>query len=156
MKFTEISKLKRHINQVHTSKDKKCTKCEKTFKLDSNRKIHERSVHNGERPFSCKICSKKFTDPGAAKRHEITIHEKLKKHKCNMCSKTFSLVSYLNSHIKWKHQKGTLLYKCDPCNKFYVLKGHLKIHNETIHQKIRFKCDICEQEYSRPHSLKNH
>jgi transposase-like protein len=80
--------------------------------------------------------------------------------KCNLCGKPFPLQSKLEEHITIVHTGGRA-YKCDRemrGKSFSTGKSlweHLRDH-KWREDNIRFKCDLCNANYSHPKSLRNH
>ena len=75
---------------------------------------HHMNIHTGTRNQLCKYCGKSFTDTANRRMHERTVHEGFKRSeknkggrpansslpKCNNCGKVFSRYDKLNNHIK--------------------------------------------------------
>lgn len=66
----------RHIGMTHEEKKFKCGQCGRGFILSYLLKKHTLSVHTKETPFRCKYeCGKAFNDFSNRRMHERTVHE---------------------------------------------------------------------------------
>lgn len=101
--------------------------CEKTFRHRSALRIHQASVHRGERPFSCSVCDKLFTRTGCLNTHMKT-HTGERPFSCSECGKAFVRKKHLSVHQTLQHQL------CTVCSQSFShragLAEHLKGHVE--------------------------
>ena len=108
--------------------------CGRSFKHATQKAIHIRKVHTGERPFVCKVegCGKAFYSSGDLKSHEKT-HSGLKPFECPTCGKALSSRNALKVHIKALHTLERP-FKCEVpnCGMTYMtrldLDRHMKKH----------------------------
>src|ERR1700753_1596355 len=74
--------LRQRNRQRSKNKDPpKCRFCPQLFKSAGNLKVHERTVHTGERPFECNTCSARFKTKRNL-RHHLATHSNIKPFKC--------------------------------------------------------------------------
>ncbi len=68
----ELSKGGKRMRKIH-----RCpySECDKEYDGSTNLKIHIRSVHTKERPFTCSICQKAFSARGNQVKHEKRVHK---------------------------------------------------------------------------------
>ena len=108
--------------------------CGRSFKHATQKAIHVRKVHTGERPFVCKVdgCGKAFYSSGDLKSHEKT-HSGLKPFECPTCGKALSSRNALKVHVKALHTLERP-FKCEvpDCGMTYMtrldLDRHMKKH----------------------------
>ena len=73
-----------------------CTFCQKSFKHQYTKDIHER-IHTGKKPYLCKICSKAFRSKSILLQHEVT-HTGEKRYYCKYCDKKFGQLVNCKRH----------------------------------------------------------
>ena len=104
--------------------------CGRTFKHASQRIIHVRKAHTGERPFKCKFegCEKAFYSSGDLRAHMRT-HSGERPYKCHICPKSFRTRNALKTHVKSLHTLERP-FKCpEPgCGVTYMTKMDLERH----------------------------
>ena len=110
--------------------------CGRTFNHASQRIIHVRKAHTGERPFVCKFegCSKAFYSSGDLRAHMRT-HSGERPYTCHVCGKGFRTRNALKTHVKSLHTLERP-FKCpEPgCGMTYMTKIDLERHM-VRHQK---------------------
>ena len=78
-------KIESEINTVHEGKKSHmCPKCEKSFSIAGNLKVHISTVHEGNKPFECPSCDKRFGLNMSLNLHIKLKHGKEKLHKCSL------------------------------------------------------------------------
>eukprot|EP01084_Bolivina_argentea_P305333 527464_1 len=121
-KYNNIS----HINAKQISNKYKCIKCSKTFKHQTNLKIHSK-IHTSE-AFVCPFCEKRFARKTNMKQH-LRVHTGEKPFKCHICEKAckqkHSLLDHVNTHT------GERPHKCEYCTKAFTSRC-----NYTVHKRI--------------------
>ena len=60
--------------------------------------MHQRIIHDNEKPFKCEICQKKFGYKSTLDNHQRIVHDKNKLFKCEICQKKFGLKSNMSKH----------------------------------------------------------
>ena len=184
-KVSSKSAFQYHINTVHKEIDFKCKVDECDFKAKAKNalQLHVRSFHQGEKNFHCSLCNYKSFRKHDLKNHIENIHEDPKK--CPTCGKFYSsnkglqrhkkihnenmhIMKFcqfcdfstkeklnLKKHIEVQHH-GIMLLKCSECFKSYKSIRNLKLHMDAIHRKVKYKCHICEKEFSYKTALDRH
>ncbi|GLV44364.1 Meiotic central spindle [Carabus blaptoides fortunei] len=131
-----------------------CPVCNKTFRTKT--KLQEHSItHSDARPYPCSLCGKTFKADSHLRIHKLT-HSDVKRYKCNMCDKAFCRSSNLQLHRRT--HSNARPHKCSTCDMRFKEKGTLRKHM-TVHnaiKTIKYKCKLCEKEYSRLENLKLH
>ena len=117
-------------------------------------KADQSSDGSDVKPFKCDLCSKSFASVQVLRRHRL-IHSNEKPHACDLCSKKFKTIHELNYH-KFTHS-DKLPFPCDECDSTFALKFRLKKHKELVHRQIRaYKCDECEKSFKTNTDLVHH
>ena len=84
----------------------------------------------------------------------------LAKHVCPQCNNVYNSATYLELHIKSKHELKPDL-KCDFCDFKTLSTQKLNTHKKTVHNVSRFKCHLCmfqsrtKDDLTR-HTISNH
>ena len=103
----------------------------------------------------CSFCGYQATQKGSLNTHVRSLHLGIK-YECKHCGIKLSTKASLNSHIDLIHnmipRKGV---DCKECGKF-MSKGNLKFHINSVHEKIRYKCNQCNNEFTQESSLRMH
>lgn len=73
-----------------------CTFCQKSFKHQYTKDIHER-IHTGKKPYLCKICSNAFRSKFILLQHEVN-HTGEKRYSCKYCDKKFGQLVNCKRH----------------------------------------------------------
>ncbi|GAA27311.2 hypothetical protein CSKR_101966 [Clonorchis sinensis] len=81
---------------------------------------------------SCEICKKCFPGQASLRVHNESMHLGNKNPQCTICLKKFSTLSYLRMHIATVHE-GVKAHSCSICEKSYTQKHSLKKHQITAH-----------------------
>jgi len=112
--------------------DFRCNECNKGFNRICYLKQHNKSFHNGEKPFKCGQCGKRF--PG-----EVLYQEHLAKHagdkpyKCEVCPKQFNHKTDLRRHMCL--HTGEKPFSCDVCGKGFIREDRMIKHSDTHKKK---------------------
>ena len=124
-KFTQKSKLRRHIHSIHEGVKYACNQCEQQFTLQHNLKTHIQSIHEGIK-YACNQCEFQATLQNHLKIHIQSKHEGIK-YACNI----WNLFSN---------------FRC--INHFCKSDGHLQIGSGPW--QILFVGQICQRSGFRP------
>ena len=109
-----------------------CKLCNKVFNKVCYYTQHNRSFHDGNKPYKCEKCGKKFKKEDLFNIH-VTKHEGNKPHKCKLCPKQFNHKTDLSRHY-YLHS-GQKPYACDRCGKGFIRRDHMLKHRETHTRK---------------------
>uniref|UniRef100_A0A336MD61 CSON015453 protein n=1 Tax=Culicoides sonorensis TaxID=179676 RepID=A0A336MD61_CULSO len=148
--FHRKGELDTHINGVHsTSQKAKCKICDKEVK---NLRIHMK-YHTSTLDFSCEICGALFKLKSLLQDHMI-VHSNVRKYACNFCPANFKRANELAKHRR-KHT-GNML-SCEKCPGMkFIDNNRLRLHIEKDHMGVRFRCDVCQKDYSSTVHLRYH
>ena len=174
--------LGHHVKLVHSTKDKKCTECNKCFGTEKSLELHMK--HHGDKEFVCDKCDYRSATNGGLRLHIESKHEGIR-HPCSFenCDAVYTFKGTLDNHIKTdhkglryecdkcefkakassnirKHKKSIheeeYNYNCEECDMKFKARGTLRQHIMGIHQKIRYQCPMCEQLLTQFGDLKRH
>jgi KRAB domain-containing zinc finger protein len=133
-----------------------CTKCDKTFKRQSNLTQHQR-MHNGT-AFACELCERQFDWKGNLERHLIA-HTFAKPYVCDVdtCEQKFALKSNMQQHKRDVHEKVPGKYRCEQCaGRTFSVPAHLRIHVRTHTNERPFACLECAMKFNDKSNLQVH
>lgn len=96
------------IQKAHVKRKRgvfKCDKCPSVFGLRHNLLRHDRTIHQGRRPFKCGVtsCTASFVQRFDLETHRSSVHDKRKDYTCAECGRGFSQRSNLQTHVKLTH-----------------------------------------------------
>lgn len=154
--YRRRSDLNVHVRIVHARGEFKCSLCDYVASYEGRLKVHLKTSH--EKPFICSICNYRC---GAKKRmaeHILNKHQNIEGERvevCELCGGSFKGKLSLRAHQRIVHFPEPQV--CSACGKQCpnqtVYKNHL---TECGKEKIRYKCDLCGQTYSKKAVLKEH
>ncbi len=128
----EITKqhLKRHMDMMHPTADRKKETCQICHKQVLHLKLHLKQTHNPDRKIDCTECSKTFLSKQGFKLHMSYEHGDGGKRECPKCGKyVYGLKEHLKTHTG-EHKKP-----CPVCDK-NIPKYSLKHHMAKKHKNI--------------------
>ena len=74
---------------------------------------------------------------------------------CEICGQAFTIVTKLRKHVECVHEKQRN-HPCKICGKFFRDEVVLKKHIQGVHEGVKFKCDICGNEFSQQSGVYTH
>ena len=125
--------------------------CGRSFKHATQKAIHVRKAHTGERPFACSHegCGRAFHSSGDLKSHERT-HSGAREHICGTCGKALSSRNALKVHERALHTLDRP-FKCEVpgCGMTYMtrldLDRHAAKHAKNKAKEERAKLTLLEK-----------
>eukprot|EP01084_Bolivina_argentea_P146834 257003_1 len=126
-----------------TSKPHQCTHCHKTFKLETNLRVHQR-VHS-ELALICPVCNKKFARNSNFNQH-MRIHTGERPYKCLYCPKAFKQRHSLSDHHRLHRKEKP--YSCTFCDKAFAARCNLIVHTRTHTGEKPYECKECNKQYA--------
>lgn len=108
----------------------KCIECDKVFNKSCYLTQHNKSFHNGVKPFRCQRCGKKFASIVELDTH-FAKHNGDKPFKCEICPKQFHHKTDLRRHMCTHNGKP---FSCELCGKGFIRNDHMLKHTE-IHRR---------------------
>eukprot|EP00124_Ichthyophonus_hoferi_P003693 Ihof_evm3s337 gene=Ihof_evmTU3s337 len=112
-----------------------------------------------EKKYTCSYegCFKVFTRPCRLEEHQFT-HRNERPFPCEYpdCHHTFTRKCHLQRHMR--QHTGDRRYKCtvEGCEAAYVVSHHLKRHLRQHNKTLPFKCEECNQGFSKHSLLRAH
>ena len=141
--------LKTHRIQVHGIK---CNLCTQISYRQARHDEHMKLTHPQE--IICDKCEYKSYSKQAAQKHFRRYHdESYNWHNCDLCV----YKDMFKRDIRFLMTKYTEeCLSCDLCDKDYKSLTNLNQHKKTDHDKVRFSCEYCGHETTRPIYLREH
>ena len=133
-----------------------CKECGQTFRKQSKLNAHA-SVHKGLKPYECKECMKAFSLEENLKHHMIN-HKKevMKLYTCQVCFNPFYFLRKILEHMEDAHP-DIFPYKCDICEQNFSRSEVLRIHKSNHVKNMEVpSCDICSKSFRTNYNLKRH
>ncbi|XP_055710210.1 oocyte zinc finger protein XlCOF6-like [Phlebotomus papatasi] len=174
--------LKRHVKAVHQKlKDFQCTRCERSFTMESSLKIHmmrhegiknyecpicgvkkvaicelksHMFTHTKEKTLSCEFCPYKCNARTNMRLHVKAVHQRIKEHHCAICNSSFGAARSLKLHLMT--HTGEKPHVCSECNKSFRRLNQLNIHMNIHTRENIFSCESCSFKTIYPRTLKAH
>eukprot|EP00095_Tigriopus_kingsejongensis_P010655 maker-scaffold627_size122700-snap-gene-0.38 protein:Tk10655 transcript:maker-scaffold627_size122700-snap-gene-0.38-mRNA-1 annotation:"zinc finger protein 347-like" len=110
----------------------KCNDCNKVFTRICYLKQHNKSFHNGEKPYKCAQCGKRFPVEMLYQEH-LAKHAGDKPYKCDVCPKQFNHKTDLRRHMCL--HTGEKPFSCDVCGKGFIREDRMIKHSDTHKKK---------------------
>ncbi|XP_014369014.2 zinc finger protein 91 [Papilio machaon] len=135
----------------------KCNHCNKEFSSRQAKSMHNKAVHQGEKPYKCAECGAAFGYPRSLSLHRISHRRhKLsgKGYACDLCGKVLSHPSSVVYHKQAAHAEQR--YVCGTCGKHFRHKQLLQRH-QLVHSQLRpFRCKLCNASFKTKANMANH
>ncbi|KXJ74871.1 hypothetical protein RP20_CCG012795 [Aedes albopictus] len=96
------NRLRRHMIEIHESKEAECNVCHKTYPNMKAMVNHRRNIHGGQ-TFECEICGKQFKRSINLKEHRAAAHTGEKLYSCEFCGMEMNSNANLYQHRKNRH-----------------------------------------------------
>lgn len=96
------NRLRRHMIEIHESKEAECDVCHKTYPNMKAMVNHRRNIHGGQ-TFECEICGKQFKRSINLKEHRAAAHTGEKLYSCEFCGMEMNSNANLYQHRKNRH-----------------------------------------------------
>ncbi|XP_065083119.1 zinc finger protein 284-like [Ochlerotatus camptorhynchus] len=153
-RFDDRDSYERHIHDQHQGFRVKCPICHRMLK--SKLKPHIEYIHSEGMP-KCYICSKEYSNKYKLMRHMKCHTDPIEPGatvRCERCDETFESVAKLNYH-KAKHQ--TKIFQCDKCSKMFYRNAAL-VQHQKVHEERRGElcCEICSRTFSTGSAYRKH
>jgi len=110
----------------------RCNECNKVFNRICYLKQHNKSFHNGEKPYKCTQCGKRFPVEVLYQEH-LAKHAGDKPYKCEVCPKQFNHKTDLRRHMCL--HTGEKPFTCDVCGKGFIREDRMVKHADTHKKK---------------------
>ncbi|XP_062705307.1 zinc finger protein 626-like [Aedes albopictus] len=95
-------RLRRHITEIHESKETECDICHKTYPNLKAMRKHKSLVHVALN-FECEVCGKRFKKALNLTEHRASAHTGEKLYSCEFCGMEMNSNGNLYAHKKNKH-----------------------------------------------------
>ena len=120
--------------------------------------VHHNAYHI-DYHFYCKFCVQNHYKLKAASKKELIQEIKSEKDYyetvCNYCNKKFQDKDTCKKHKRYTHEK--VPYRCDLCEAEYTSEAAKEYHVKTVHEKdCSFVCDLCDKSFKAEVLLKEH
>ncbi|KAL1373543.1 hypothetical protein pipiens_001697 [Culex pipiens pipiens] len=130
-KMVSENNLNQH-QQIHNPDRPKfqCPHCPRVCHERSRLKLHINAVHTGEVKYTCDQCGKMYTRPASLRNHYLAIHTNIKKFECKFCGEKFSRSALRHHHYKMVHTEGRP-WGCEYCEKSFKMNYNVKLHKKS-------------------------
>ena len=145
--------LRAHTERKHETTDFPCTDCTYVGKTKAKYQYHRETKHP-DFEYLCDKCNVRFTSRSAHSRHMHHQHKYLPR-SCDQCSYTGKSGIHLRLHIRSRHTTLSL-EQCTQCSFQSRKRTTLRYHVRVTHEGIKYQCEKCGKECSRPFRLKEH
>merc|ERR1712226_655946 len=110
----------------------RCNECDKIFTSLCYLKQHNKTFHNGEKPYKCGQCGKRFPVEVLYQEH-LAKHAGDKPYKCEVCPKQFNHKTDLRRHMCL--HTGEKPFSCEVCGKGFIREDRMVKHADTHKKK---------------------
>ena len=131
-----------------------CDQCEKQFTCQYSLTKHIESVHEKVK-YTCNQCNKQFTDIGSLRKHIQSVHLNFM-YRCDQCHKQFTQKSSLRTHIQSLHDGVNSTCVSNNLHSIYINIILRNIPIQSIHERVKYRCDQCDKQFSHKETLKRH
>jgi len=151
------SKLNKHKLYKHVGRTVMCDQCDKKYFTSAHLREHINSAHSTTGPVICSACPYTTLCERNLKTHFNLQHAE--KHiLCTECSFTTTQDYRLKEHAKKDHTDEEDWPKCPEVDCSYKNwdANAVKNHFIKVHEGIKFKCEICPNEFSEKANMQAH
>ncbi|CAH0405076.1 unnamed protein product [Chilo suppressalis] len=134
----------------------KCHNCDKMFSSKQSRSLHNKAIHQGEKPYVCGECGAQFAYPRSLALHTHSHRRRTasKGYACDLCGKILNHPSSVVYHKEAEHAGQK--YVCSKCGKSFKHKQLLQRH-QLVHSQLRpYACKTCNATFKTKANLINH
>ncbi|XP_035826305.1 uncharacterized protein LOC101860255 [Aplysia californica] len=173
--FANVADIKKHV-KTKKCPGFKCSKCKRSFGLQTALLSHEAKEHAFEAlesgVYKCHKCLKSFENRMAYIRHAAT-HADIKSFQCSLCCSWYTTVEYVQTHIRLSHKPEhdgmSANFECENCGVSFrsqeALDNHKKYHstsaedsmsNGKVQGRSYYSCNNCPKIFWRYNALVKH
>ena len=119
-----------------------------------NHGLHQERYELNDFQLLCRLCYRCFPNEIKMKKH-LWGCTRPRNFKCRYCEKSYRFKNEWEVH---EQIHAGIKYPCEKenCGKLFNTKKNLEKHIEVVHDKVRAKCDLCDEDFPTTQSCKQH